>query len=87
MAIIDRQPSKSLNGEPFEHTCHWLTRFTAKRCDFVGGVTAHVIPGRTREQVMADVAEMIGFHAVNIRPQLNGFAGYDCIDFKVVERK
>lgn len=26
----------------------------------------------------------IGYHATNIRPELNGFNGYDCIDLEII---
>lgn len=36
---------------------------------------------------MRDAAEMAGYHAVNIRPELNGFQGYDCLEFKEIGEK
>lgn len=33
----------------------------------------------------SDVAEMIGYHAINIHPDLNGFSGYDCIHWMELE--
>jgi len=37
----------------------------------------------TMNALVSDVTEMIGFHAVNIYPELSGFAGYDCIDLDI----
>lgn len=67
-----------MNDHPFEYTSHNGTVFYAERCDFRGGVTVTykpVYPFPFAE----DVAEMIGYHATNIHPKLNGFQGYDCI--------
>lgn len=65
---------------PFEYTSRYGTVFTAKRTDFAGGVTVLLSkPDLKTDQLISDVAEMIGFHATNIHPGLNGFQGYDCI--------
>jgi hypothetical protein len=73
------------NEKPFKYISRNGTSFSARRCDFVGGVsvTAKQFSGDVfpEKRMVQDVAEMIGYHAANIRPELNGFAGYDCIDF------
>ncbi len=74
-----------LNEEPFRHICQNGTIFTADRCDFIGGVTAKTPPNMRPERLMQDVAEMIGFHATNIHPDLSGFSGYGVATFKIVE--
>ena len=75
-----------MNDKPFSHACRFGTEFIAYRCDFVGGIK---IKNRPSNQLFfaSDVAEMIGFHAVNIRPELNGFQGYDCIQWSVATEK
>jgi hypothetical protein len=78
--IVVRFPK--LNDNPFEHNCLHGTVFKAERCDFKGGVKVTFRDDAiTDKQKMADVAQMIGYHAVNIYPRLNGFSGYDCIQF------
>ncbi|OGD68908.1 hypothetical protein A3I18_00155 [Candidatus Campbellbacteria bacterium RIFCSPLOWO2_02_FULL_35_11] len=72
---------KFLNKEIFDHTSRHGTRFFANRCDFEGGVKVYASGGISKENLMLDVAEMIGFHATNIWPQLLGFFGYDTIAF------
>lgn len=69
-----------INHKSFSHYCRYGTKFTASRCDFRDGVEVSDVP-ETQTQFACDVAEMIGYHAVNIRPELNGFQGYDCINW------
>jgi hypothetical protein len=71
--------AKFINESPFQHTCRYGTKFDASRCDFAGGVIVSNIP--TKELLAMDMAEMIGYHACAIHPDLNGFQGYDCISF------
>ena len=71
-----------MNDKPWKHRCSNGTVFTCKRCDFTEPIV--VEPGDANiPQLMCDVAEMIGFHATNIHPNLNGFSGYDCIKFEM----
>ena len=72
------------NESSFSHHCHYGTMFVAKRCDFRGGVQAIGAP-KDKAAFASDVAEMIGYHAVNIRPELNGFSGYDCITWHLTK--
>lgn len=69
-----------MNEKPFEYTVLGTT-FKADRCDFKGGIKVnHKIPQHTFPFANA-VAEMVGYHATNIHPNLNGFQGYDCINW------
>jgi hypothetical protein len=69
---------KDIGNQRFSHTCRNGTQFQADRCDFASiSATKKDYP----QLLAADVAEMIGFHAVNIWPNLNGFQGYDCLTF------
>jgi len=79
---------KFMNEKPMEYTSHHGTRFTCARCDFAAPVyvrndtasdEAHTQPST---KWFSDVAEFIGYHATNIHPKLNGFRGYDCIDWR-----
>ena len=68
-----------MNDKSFSHHCRYGTVFTATRCDFKDGVTVTQVP--KKELLAMDTAEMIGYHARAIYPELNGFQGYDCISF------
>ena len=79
-----------LNEIPFSHISHCGTKFRAKRCDFRGGIEVIENDVTTTyknriEMLMKDTAEMIGWHACNIRPELNGFSGYVCLNFEFVK--
>lgn len=78
----DKVMAKFKNEDKFEHRSRGGTNFRADRCDFVGGVSVIVPAGLSREQLLADVSEMIAFHVLNIRNELNGFSGYDCINYR-----
>ncbi len=75
-----------MNEKPFDHQGRYLS-FTASRCDFAEGVEVEVTGAPSRVDIINDVAAMIGFHATNIHPHLNGFQGYDCCGFKFVHPK
>ncbi|MCK5236915.1 MAG: hypothetical protein KAR06_08015 [Deltaproteobacteria bacterium] len=74
-----------MNEKPYSHNSHHGTRFGASRCDFMYGVNVVKPKEVNLAQYTADVAEMIVQHALQIHPQLNGFAGYDAIRFTVVD--
>lgn len=68
----------TLNDKPLIHDI-WVdnqrVRFTADRCDLVGGVDV-TYSARMPEQVLTAACFQFGWwHAVNITPQLNGFTG------------
>jgi len=73
---------KPLAERPWEHRCNHGTRFTCKRCDFTQPIIVEPISANVFN-LLQDVAEMIGFHAKNIHPELPHFAGYDCITFQI----
>lgn len=76
--------SESLNAKKFSHTSLHGIRFSAERCDFMGGVKVLIPPNTSFVHLVSDVAEMIGYHASAIRPDLHeGFPGYDSIEFEV----
>jgi hypothetical protein len=76
--VFDARP---MNYRPFSHTSDHGTVFKATRCDFVGGVTIIRARDVTNAQLASDIAQMIGYHALQIYPELNGFAGYNCIQW------
>lgn len=73
-----------MNDKPLEHTSHNGTSFKAERCDLYGGVkvTKPTWP-ITEVQLAADFGEFTAWHVLCIFKQLNGFAGYDCIQYNV----
>lgn len=75
--------TRFLNESPFEHRSRYGCEFTGTRCDFRDGVRV-VRPRHINEvQFASDVAEFAAWHSSNIWEQLNGFQGYDCIDFTI----
>lgn len=75
-----------INDRTLEHTSRNGTRFTASRCDLSGGVVVEKPEGLGEVSLAQDIAEFTGWHALSIWSQLNGFAGYDCLqlDIRVV---
>lgn len=76
----------SKNIKPFEYQSTRGAVIKAMRCDFAGGVDVIVSHDAQMEAIIADVAEAFGYHAVNIWPQLEGFAGYDCLTVRFIRR-
>jgi len=72
-----------MNKKPFIHLASFGTYFKCDTYDF--STPIHMTCGihKSPEYILRDVAEMIGYHAVNIYPELNGFRGYDCLRFVV----
>ena len=71
-----------LNDQNFVYTSRHGTTFYSERCDFKGGEVIYKLGKVTHPQLlMADAAEMMAFHAINIHPRLNGFQGYDTLRF------
>lgn len=69
-----------MNKQTFSYISHYGTQFECSRCDFKAPIRISEAQG-DEHQRKSDLAEMIGFHAVNIHPNLNGFQGYDCLKF------
>lgn len=64
---------------PLQHRSANGTNFRC-RADLISGVITEDVP-EDKNLAMADAGEFLGWHAVNIYPQLNGFRGYDCVEF------
>jgi hypothetical protein len=77
-----------MNDKKFQYIGHCGTVFTCDRCDFSTPIRAESVASSSSgiEALVRDVAEMIGWHAVNIHPELNGFQGYDTLQFKFNDR-
>lgn len=76
--------NNTANERPWEHLCAHGTVFKCNRCDLVGEIVAHVPENISELELMADVAEMAGYHATNVRDRLHGFCGYGALTFKIV---
>jgi hypothetical protein len=72
-----------MNEKSFSHVSRWGTEFQSFRCDFRNGVAVKNAP-KDKAKLASDVAEMIGYHSVAIWPNLNGFQGYDCIQWAFI---
>lgn len=79
---------KPMNDMPFEHVSHNGTVFKCSRCDFKEPIyVSQPDESFWLNKLMVDISEMIGYHAMNIWNQLNGFQGYDTIEYKIVKGK
>lgn len=69
-----------MNKKTFSYRSNWSCLFECECCDFSEPI---VVRFMTDQLAFArDLAEMIGYHATNIRPNLNGFQGYDTLNFE-----
>jgi len=71
-----------MNDTPFEYEAANGTKFTCERCDFKEVINVKWMHETTDADFHLDIAEMIGYHAINVHPQLNGFQGYDVLNFE-----
>jgi hypothetical protein len=76
--LVERIRPKWSNEKPFRYEGDYGSVFVADRSDFKNGVAVKNIPSEPHA-FASEVAAMIGYHATNIHPKLNGFQGYDCI--------
>ncbi len=81
------------HGDGFVHTSHHGFGFYCPNVDFSEPVIAYLpdnfddlSQGEAILHFAQDVAEMIGFHAINIYPHLNSFQGYDAFTFQLAPR-
>lgn len=74
-----------LNEQPFEHESSNGASFRCSRSDFFTDISVTMPKGLPAAKFAADVAEMAAHHALNIHPDLNGFAGYDRLRFVITE--
>ena len=71
-----------MNDQSFSHMSNNGTVFKGDRCDLSSGVKVSFLWDIENEQQNADFAEFAAWHAMQIWPQLNGFAGYDAIRYE-----
>jgi hypothetical protein len=76
---------KPLNDQPFSFHSNNGVVFHSDHCDFRNGITYKIPKDTNKKEIqrmlMVAVAEMIGEHAMNVHPRLNGFQGYDVLTF------
>lgn len=72
---------KFLNEEPLEHRGPNGTVFKAERCDLRTGVKV-ISKRKLQPHLFAqDLISFGAYHAHHIHPQLNGFSGYDAVNY------
>ena len=81
---MNKNPFKITNENPFSHQCSNGTFIKCDRCDFRTPVTVVKPKDIDENNFITDISEMIGFHAINIWPDLNGFQGYGTIHYNIV---
>ena len=73
-------PKEGRNG--FSHTGPHGTKFKCAKLDLSTPVTVITVGPMATVGLLQDVSTFIGYHAVNIHPRLNGFQGYDCVNYE-----
>lgn len=73
-----------MNKEKFSFRSSYGTLFTCANSDFSTQVRITRSIKISDKAFYRDFAEMISYHCLFIRPELKGFAGYDCVDFSLV---
>lgn len=74
------------NSRGFSHLCKRGIVVKAQRCDLRGGVDVIAGKDATEVHIAEAVAQAMGYHACVIHPELNGFAGYDCLEILIARR-
>ena len=78
---------KPLNENNFMRSARGIY-FVSRRCDLSDGVLVLVdcpLEEITPEMMLKATASIVGYHACNIHPELNGFRGYDAINYHFVQ--
>jgi len=73
------------NTQPFSWSSRNGSQFYCDRKDFGSKIFVSCSPEK-KERLSQDIAEMIAMHALEIWPTLNGFSGYDCLNFEFSEK-
>ena len=85
--MMDKVRDKANNEKPFEYHTNDGVVFKCDRSDFrsvieVNGFACNISQPRNLNAAMRAVSEMIAYHRSEVWPTLNGFSGYDCINFE-----
>lgn len=82
----------AINDHPVEHQTSNFILFKAKRADLVGGVDVTITdlckslqPEDMSIELMKATTEFVSWHCLCIWEQLNGFSGYDNIEYRLHE--
>ncbi len=73
---------KNNNKKPFFYQSRNGTEFSCKAADFSYLIEVKRKP-ENLNSFMTDIAEMAAMHALEVRPTLNEFSGYDCLHFAI----
>lgn len=78
-----------INDRPFSHSWN-LVEFFCKRCDF--NDTVYIVKTEWHDDLTSmdfikATASVMGYHAKVIHPELNGFRGYDAMNYEFVDVK
>jgi hypothetical protein len=79
--------SEILNNTPIEHRSKNGLVFKSENGDLRTGVTVEESYSITADAIFSDIVEFGAWHAMQIRPNLNGFSGYDCIKYALLDKK
>lgn len=75
-----------MNDRIFTYHSSWGHTFECDYCDFRTPIRVRSLRGQPMGDDVKffarDLAEMIAYHSLNIYPELNGFQGYDTLDFQ-----
>lgn len=72
-----------LNAKPIEYMSSNGNVFKSDRGDLRNGVVVCPSWKNSNREIYSDAVEFGGWHSLNIHPNLNDFAGYDAIIYKV----
>ena len=75
------------NATPLRHVTRYGTLFRADRADLVGGVMVSHRRGLTYAALAGEFAEFGAWHALQIRPELSHFSGYNTIQYTIREER
>ena len=81
----------SINQSPILHVTDSGITFKAHRADLVGGVDVFVdqdfnYDADDMKMMMQATSEFVSWHVLCIWGQLNGFTGYDYLDYRIQKK-
>ena len=77
---------ESINGKPLHYDAINGITFKSERSDLRGGVEVRKSHTVSSVELCRAFAEFGAYHAMHIRPNLNGFSGYDCVRYEIKSR-
>lgn len=76
---------KWINDENLTFTASRGSKFMCSRSDLRYTISVIRPQGMSDNRFATEVSEFIWFHTHEIRPHLNGFSGYDTLDYDITE--